>query len=163
MSVLPGVPSTPLYLITGEFAAEAIYAAADSGKSGEIYHACYSKNECLTLGEFVDIAHETFETDASFKRRRVLKPLYTDLDAFNLLSDAANGFGEGIMKQALASVSPFARQLYIEKDVINDKMRQLIANGYPAYLPPEPKSFVRGTCSYLVQSKWGRAAEVAVS
>ncbi|HEY9777507.1 MAG TPA: SDR family oxidoreductase [Planktothrix sp.] len=160
MSVVPGLSSTPLYLITGDFATEALVAAVSRGDRQKIYHACYSKDECLTLGEFVDLTHETFERDASFQRRRVLKPLYTDLDAFNLLSDASTGFGDGIMKQALSSVSPFARQLYIEKEVANEQVRHLLGDAYSA---PDAAKFVRKTCEFLVASKWGRAPEVAVN
>jgi thioester reductase-like protein len=159
ISVVPGNADTPLYLITGDFAARAVASVLKHGSKQNIYHACYSREECTTLGNFVDLAFETFETDPGFKKRRILKPLFTDLEAFNVLSEAVTtGFSDGITKQAISSVSPFARQLFIDKDVKNDKLRQIMGN----YVVPNADELVRRTCKFLCQSKWGRS-EVGVT
>jgi len=159
MSVVPGDTATPLYLITGDFAARAVAAVLNHrGDDGTVYHACYRRAECSTLGRFVDLAFETFEQDPGFKKRRILKPLYSDLQSFNVLSDAVTGFTDGITKQAVSSVSPFARQLFIDKDVENGNLRRVLAD----YEVPDAEQLVRLTCSYLCQTKWGRT-EVAVN
>jgi nucleoside-diphosphate-sugar epimerase len=159
ISVVPGNADTPLYLITGDFAAGAVASVLKHGSKQNIYHACYRRQECTTLGRFVDLAFETFATDPGFKKRRILKPLFTDLEAFNVLSEAVTtGFSDGITKQAISSVAPFARQLFIDKDVKNDKLRQLMDH----YAVPDADELVRRTCKFLCQSKWGRS-EVGVT
>jgi len=160
ISVVPGNTDTPLYLITGGFAARAVASVLVQGNDQSIYHASYRREECTTLGKFVDVAFESFGSDPGFKKRRILKPLFTDLDAFNVLSEAVStGFSDGITKQAISSVSPFARQLFIDKDVKNDKLRQLMAG---EYVVPNAEDLVRRTCNHLCQTKWGRT-EVGVA
>ncbi len=159
LSVIPGDASTPLYLVTGEFAADAVIAVLRSGEDSGVYNAAYKRSQCITLGDFVDTAFATFETDSSFKKRRILKPLYADVRSFSMLSEAVTGFGDGIMKQAVSSVSPFAEQLFIDKDVKNDRLLKIL----PHYSPPDARDLVAKTCQYLIQTKWGRASEVVSS
>ena len=81
------------------------------------------------------------------------EPLYADAESFDLLGDAMDTFGGSIVNQALSSVSPFARQLFVEKEFLNDKLASALGN----YRAPEARQLIRNTCEYLVRTKWGRA------
>ncbi len=158
LSVVPGQPSTPLYFVTGDFVTNAIYDAMSDPLQKVIYHVTYGQEESPKLGDLLDIAFETFGQDDTFRRRRVLRPLYSDLKSFGLLADGMTSLGKGIMNQAVSSVSPFAPQLFIAKDVDNSNLRAIMAD----YEAPAPAELLRRTCAYLTQTKWGRESEVAV-
>jgi nucleoside-diphosphate-sugar epimerase len=155
LSLIPGDPSTPLYFVTGEFAAEAVYALMRRPESGVVYHVSHSAGEALTLGELIDLAFDAFMREEDFARRRVLKPLYSDAESFDLLTEAVGGFGGGIVNQAMASVAPFARQLFIRKEVSNRKLVSALGD----CRAPDTRRLIRNTCDYLVRSRWGRNAE----
>ena len=152
LSLIPGNPETPLYFVTGEFVKDAVFRVMQSTASKAIYHVCHTRSESLTLGELVDIAFERFARQQEFNSRRILKPLYADAESFDMLGTAMDTFGGSIVNQALSSVSPFARQLFIQKEFRNEKLVSALGD----YRPPDQHELVRNTCSYLVQSKWGK-------
>lgn len=152
LSLIPGDPQTPLYFVTGEFAAAAIYALMKRPENKVIYHVSHTLEESLSLGELIDVAFDAFAQDKDFELRRVLKPLYSDAESFELLTDAVNAFGSSIVNQAVSSVTPFARQLFIHKKVQNQKLVSALA-GYRA---PDARRLIRNTCEYLVRTRWGR-------
>jgi len=57
------------------------------------------------------------------------------------------------VRQALASVAPFARQLFSAKDVANDELRAIL----PDAKAPAPAALVHNTVAHLVATRWGRA------
>ena len=95
------------------------------------------------LGELVDVAFEVFEADPGFRARRLLRPLLVDAESFELLVAGIDGFGGDAVRQALASVAPFARQLFSPKQVRNERLRALVAD----YAAPPPTELVRRTGS----------------
>ena len=143
--------------MAGDFVSDSIYAIAQSDQLQTIFHVAHAKQESAQLGQLLDTAFAVFEEDETFKRRRVLKPLYADIDSFNVLAQTMTSLGQGVMSQALSSVAPFAQQLFIDKDIHNDNLRSVS----PGYRAPDPIPFIRNTCQYLVDTKWGRVAEVA--
>jgi hypothetical protein len=158
LSVVPGQPSTPLYFVTGDFVTDAIYDAVSDPLEKVIYHVTYGHDESPTLGNLIDIAFETFGQDDTFRKRRVLRPLYCDLGSFALLADGMASFGKGIMSQAVASVSPFAPQLFINKNVDNSNLRSAKVD----YVVPPVGDLLRRTCTYLIHTRWGKESEIAV-
>jgi nucleoside-diphosphate-sugar epimerase len=152
LSLIPGNRETPLYFISGDFASDAIYRGLKQNDKHKIYHVCHQKQESLTLGQLIDISFDTFSDDNNFKVRRILKPLYSDAESFSLLAESITSMNEGILGQAVSSVSPFSRQLFIDKNVHNENMRTLM-NGY---MPPDAAQFISNTCRHLVKTKWGR-------
>lgn len=152
LSVIPGDPNTPLYFATGDFVTQAIYDSMHGTQGQSIYHVTYRRAESPTLADLIEIAFETFQSDDSFRKRRVLRPLYSDLESFNLLADAMTAFGQGVMGQAVSSVSPFAPQLFVDKDVCNDNLRTAVGS----YSPPVALDLLNRTCAHLVASRWGR-------
>lgn len=153
ISLMPGHRETPIYLTTGRSTTDAIYEILDkNNQPQEIYNVCYSKTAALSLGELVDRVFENFGTSEDFRKKRILKPLFTELEAFESLSSVLKGFGGAVMKQALDSIRPFSKQLFIDKDVSNGKL----ISSYPDYSVPDMDTLIDNVIAYLVQTKWGR-------
>jgi hypothetical protein len=64
-----------------------------------------------------------------------------------------------IVRQALASVAPFAKQLFLDKDVRNERL----AGTLRAYRAPDPRDLIRNTCLRLVETRWGKGRGRAAS
>jgi thioester reductase-like protein len=155
LSIVPGNGDTPLYFVTGDYATNALMSAVSSGATHSFFNMAHRRDECISLDDFVETALATFNSDDSFKRRNVLKPLYSQLDSFETLCEAMTCMGKGIVNQAAASIRPFARQLYIDKDVCNNNASQLL----PAYQAPDAKALTRVMCDHLVKTKWNLSHE----
>jgi len=152
ISTLPGNPETPLYLVTGDFAASAICSLMHSPREERIFHVAHRREQSLTLDQFITLVFEVFASDDFFRKRRIPRPLYVDEESFRLLHSALGAFAGGVVNQAMDSVAPFARQLFITKEVRNENM--VTALGYdPA---PDPSAVLRAACQDLVNTKWGR-------
>jgi nucleoside-diphosphate-sugar epimerase len=151
MSLVPGRSSTPLYFLAGDFAVDAMYQAIGASPMRSFYHVAHTRQESITLGRLIDIAFEVFESQENFRLRRSLKPLYSDLESFEMLDSAIHGFGGGILNDALASVSPFARQLFVEKDVRNPRLASSLSR--PS--APADEQTIRNVCRYLISTRWG--------
>ncbi len=153
LSLIPGNPTTPLYFVTGDFATRAIFDLMQSPLNRAIYHVSHTKDESLCLDELINLAAGTFEQDRDFKTRRVLKPIYADLESFNLLVGEVSAFGGGVVNQAIGSVAPFARQLFLHKEIGNRNLVSALAD----YHAPDPRRLAQNTCRYMVQTNWGKS------
>jgi nucleoside-diphosphate-sugar epimerase len=151
LSLIPGHAETPLYFITGDFAVDAVLASLAAGP-GKIHHVSHRREESISLGAFVDAAFDQFNEDEGFRSRRLLKPLYADQPTFDILVDGMKSFGGGVVNDSLSSITPFARQLFIAKDIRNDALRAVM----PSYRAPDPTTLMKNVCRYLVRTKWGR-------
>lgn len=145
LSLMPGEPSAPVYLITGAVAVQALAAAVESRAEG-IFHVAHRSEDSLTLEEALDIAIEVFSRDPAFAGRRLRRPRFADLTSFGLLAEGASSFGSGVLGQALGSLLPFARQLYAGKHVENDRLRTLL----PGYRPDDARDLFAGACAALL-------------
>ena len=153
LPLVPGNPATPLYLLTGDFVVEAVAALMQPEHRG-VFHVAHDAGHSLTLEQAVDVVAQTFEAVESFRRRRVLRPLLGDEEAFELLASGVGSFGGGMVRQALESVVPFARQLFVVKQLDNSRLRRALGS----YAPPDPVDLVRRTCDHLIATRWGRHA-----
>jgi nucleoside-diphosphate-sugar epimerase len=144
LSLIPGDPATPVPLTTADRVLAVIEAALAPGPAG-VYHAAPA--DVATLGELIDICYDVFAEDPSFARRRILKPVFCDQESFDDLVDAARSMRAGPVHDALASVAPFARQLYRPKRFASRDAG-----------PLDPRELVRAVAKYLVASRWGRDA-----
>ncbi len=151
LSLLPGSPTTPLYFIDGQFAADAIFSVATS-KEGGVFHISHPYESAPTLQRLIDLAFDRFESDESFRRRRVLRPVYADREAFGIFSDGVGAFASSAVTQAVASVTPFAPQLYVHKEISTDRLRAVLGDA----TPPPATDLVRTTCDWLARTRWGR-------
>ena len=157
LSLIPGRPETPVYFVTGEFAAGAIFELMESSQSKAIYHVAHTEAECLTLGGLIDLAFETFELESDFRSRRILQPLFSDAESFDLLVAGISAFGGGIVNQAVSSVAPFGKQLFIHKQIRNHNLVAALED----YRAPDARKLIRNTCEYLVRTRWGKHADGA--
>jgi len=157
LSLAPGLPQTPLYFITGSFAVDAMLAVMARGEYRRIYHVSHRNDESLTLGELISIAFDRFEQDAAFRDKRILPPLFVDLDSFRSLSEVVSGLAGKLVRQAAGGILPFAPQLYITKLISNENLIAVCAN----YLAPDPRRLVTNICSYLLCAQWGRGTRRA--
>lgn len=154
LSTIPGRAETPVYLVTGELVAEAVVAVLERGEDGSVYHAAHRREQSMALGPLLDRAWDTFAEDESFRRRRLLRPLLVEEEAFGLLDRALTTFAGGAVSQALSSITPFARQLFVARDVRNERLLALLGRD-PA---PDPARLVEAACRELVRTRWGREA-----
>jgi thioester reductase-like protein len=152
ISLVPGCPETPLYFVTGDFVARALAALLRRSEAHAIYHVAHPRGASVTLDELVSIAFEVFSQDTAFRSRRVLRPLYADAESFDTLASGMDGFGGEALRQALASVAPFAKQLFVTKDLRNERLAARMSD----YRAPEPRELVRAACGHLVRTRWGR-------
>jgi nucleoside-diphosphate-sugar epimerase len=152
LSLVPGNRTTPLYFVTGDFAADAILALMERPENHAVYHVCHRRSDSVTLAELTEIAFDRFDLDEEFRKSKVLRPIFCDAEAFELLAGGIDSFGGPIVNQALKSVTPYVRQLYREKDIDN----RLLASRYSAYRAPDPRELLKNTCDYLVHTRWGK-------
>lgn len=153
ISLLPGTYNTPIYLTTGRSTINAIFDVLSATyPSQQIYNVCYPRYNAMTLGELVDRVFANFTADENFRKKHILKPLFTDLDAFESLASVLKGLSGAVVKQALDSIRPFAKQLFIEKDIAN----QRLIGATPDYPTPDMPLLIDNVIQYLMQTKWGR-------
>ncbi|CAL9442342.1 SDR family oxidoreductase [Streptomyces sp. enrichment culture] len=154
LTLMPGRPDTRLYLATADFTSRGIVHLARSGTAAGVYHLAPDGSEAVRLGEALDTVFTVFESDPSFRRRRLLRPEFCDRDSFGHLVSAARSLGASPAAGALRSVAPFAEQMFHPK--LFDHTR-LLAHWHDA-----PGSsgmrLVTATCESLVRTRWGRHA-----
>ncbi|MFQ5930809.1 MAG: SDR family oxidoreductase [Nitrospiraceae bacterium] len=158
LSLIPGRPATPLYFVTGRFIADAVFELMQKSTDRMIFHVAHTRDESLSLGQLIDLAFDTFKEHPGFRLRRILKPLYADAEAFDMLVEGANSFAGAVVNQAVSSVAPFAKQLFIEKEVQNQRLIEHLS----CYRAPDPRKLIRNTCMQLVQTRWGRSSPDAI-
>ena len=152
LSLIPGKGDTPLYFVTGAFVTDAVARLMEPGSPGGIYHLAHDRAHSLTLDQLLDIAHQQFSEVEDFARKRILRPLLADEESFELLVEGVTSFAGSLVTQALANVMPFARQLYVGKELDNTRLRSALGD----YVAPDPTALVAATCAQLVSSRWGR-------
>jgi len=152
ISILPGDENTPLYLITGEFAADSIVEIMRNSKPKNIYHVCHTEEESASLKSLIDWGFEVFNEKEEFTKMKILKPLFADEKTFDVLAKNMKVLSAGVVADAISSITPFASQLYIKKTfkICNTK------NSLKSYRAPNPESLIKNTARYLIRTKWGR-------
>lgn len=153
LSLLPGRATTPMYVVTGDFVTDAVVDLMAAESTAGVFHVSHDRSAALTLGEVLDIVFECFESCEDFRRKGILRPLLADAESFELLVEGVSPMAGSIVTQALVNVSPFARQLYVEKDVTTDRLRSVTASP-----PADPRQLVAATVQSLVETRWGRRA-----
>jgi hypothetical protein len=147
ISLMPGFAKTPVYLVTGEEVARSIAQIHKSAPVKKIFNVTHAQDASLTLGALVDLGFNTFNEDANFKARRILKPLFTDEKAFNALVSSVQGFGGQVLAQAVTSIAPFGRQLYITKNMINTNVK----NHDPSFTDFDPAVVMKLTIQDMIK------------
>lgn len=154
LAVVPGDPKTRVYTVSTRYAAEAIGRTLNAPETMRVYQVAETGGAAMTLGELADVAYELFMTDDGFARHGILKPRYCDAEAFRTLVDGVGQFG-GPVAQALASVAPFAAQLYSDKLFVTDNTVALL----PDFDEIEPAALLRAVGRHLIATRWDRQRE----
>lgn len=157
VSLVPGDRHAPLYFVTADFVVDAISALLEKAEHRGIYHVCHTADESMSLGGLIDTAFSRFTLDSDFRERRILKPLFCDEASFRLLVDGINGFGGDVVRQGLASIIPFAPQLFSRKTFDNGHLQKIL----DVYAAPDATELVSNTSDYLVGTRWGRRLDDA--
>lgn len=155
LPLVPGDAGARLYLVTGDFVADAVVRVLERGVPTGVYHLAHAAADSITLGEALDVVSDAFEAVEVYRRRRVPRPLLGDRETFDMLASGVDAFGGGMVRQSLRSVVPFARQLFVDKELHNAALRKVLGD---TYRPPDPATLVHRTCEWLVATKWGRHA-----
>lgn len=150
ISVLPGNPDTPIYLATRADAVAALRAILADGDAGT-YHACPDVDHAARLQQMIDDAFAVFREDPRFAQKRILPPRLADAATFNVLASAMTSLSRGMVADALGSIVPFARQLYVTKSVANGRMAALA----PQLFRTDPRQLVSATTRWLTRTRWG--------
>jgi nucleoside-diphosphate-sugar epimerase len=151
LPLLPGEPTTPLYFVTGEFLVRSILSVLERDGRHEVWNLCHRRDEMPTIQQLLNIAFDTFLEDEEFRARRLLRPLYADYPTFQSLVAGLDGISNPFTAQAIRSVTPFARQLYITKTIDNSRIRAL--NGGQA---PEMAALLSSTFRNFLRTRAGR-------
>jgi nucleoside-diphosphate-sugar epimerase len=152
LSLVPGDRGTPLNFGTARFTVAAIMQLLDPAVPEGVYHACPGPEAVADLGTMTDTVFGRYERDEGYRRRKLLRPIYCDQDSFYDLIDASYSMRGGPIYDAMLSVAPFARQLYLPKTFRNDALRAV----WPGYRAPDPAGLIAATTDWLVATRWGR-------
>jgi nucleoside-diphosphate-sugar epimerase len=152
LSLMPGDPATRLYLTTASFTAGAAVRLLAPEVPAGVYHLSPAPAETVTLGEAIDIVFTAFESDAGFRRRRLLRPGLCDLESFRYLAQATQGLSASPLAQAAGSVTPFAEQMFLPKEFENRRLRA----AWPQYPGTDPAALITAVSEQLVATRWGR-------
>ena len=155
LSLLPGGPATPVHLVSGRYASDAIVALLRDGSARGTYHLTSAPEATLSLSDVLDAAWSRFAEEPDFARRRVLRPLFADADSFAVLARETESFGGSVVAQAMATMSPFARQLYVHKQVMVERARSVL--GRHGVEEDDVSALLRNAIDHLVTTRWGRA------
>lgn len=153
LSLVPGERSTPLYFVTADYVTRALQRLLGRAPDRAVYHASPDRSGALPLGRLIELAFERFQHSEDFRRRRLLPPLFTDLESFELLaSGVASGMGGSVVGEAVQSVAPFARQMFVAKEIENRRLIEALGGRSPGH----PEELLRAVCENLVNTRWGR-------
>ena len=159
LPVVAGAPATPLYFVTGEFAIETIRERSCSSDLHLVYNVCHERADCLSFGECIDLAYEAFQEQPGFRALRIMKPLYTEESVFMHMAEHVGMFSQGMVLHAVQLMRPFAKQMFLDKDVQNGRLRA--AN--PSYRAPDMRALLRRVTAELLRTSWGTGAESGAS
>ncbi|HWL85004.1 MAG TPA: SDR family oxidoreductase [Polyangiaceae bacterium] len=152
LSLVPGKLDTPVYLVAGDFVTRSVFRLVRSKSAKGIYHVAHEREHNPTLGELISQVFDIYEANEEFRRKRILRPLFTDDESFEILAETVDTFAGAVTRQALQSMTPFARQLYVHKTLSNTRMQAELGD----YQPPNYRAQLARTVENLIDTKWGR-------
>jgi nucleoside-diphosphate-sugar epimerase len=153
MSVVPGDEKTPIHVTSGEYGASAAVRLLDPAVPEGIYHACPGGPP--SFRDMMDVVFGVFDSDATFRRRNLVRPLFCDRQSFRDLVQLTRMTRSGAVLAALETFVPFADQLYLRKDVSSERLNAV----WPGHRAPDQAALIAGACRDLVATRWGRRKE----
>jgi nucleoside-diphosphate-sugar epimerase len=114
--MIPGHESSPVDLLALETAADAIVILATDGfVPGQTWHLCAGR-DTIPAGELIDLTMDVLrEHRPAWRKKAIERPVFVDLDTFDLFCRSVNEVGEPLMRSATGIVSQFAPQLMFPK------------------------------------------------
>ncbi len=158
LSFMPGSENTTIYLVTADYTIDRIFTLLmDLDSRQTIYHLCEPKSDNLRLQDILDSMYLIFQKNELFRRKNILKPLLTDIDSFNNVTTlVSKGLGGVMVKHAIESITPFAEQMFIDKELLttNTKIYFQLEN------TKNLSSIIIDTIQYLVDTHWGNMEKI---
>jgi thioester reductase-like protein len=157
-AMMPGGRDDSIDLITADYVNEAIARLTlDARATGRTIHLC-SGRFAGTLGELLDEAYEVWERDSAWKKRRFARPMFTDLETYNMFERAVMETGNARLRDLISSLSYFVPQLAHPKIFDTASADELLET-----TPPRTSAYWRPMLMHLIASDWGvtRARERA--
>jgi nucleoside-diphosphate-sugar epimerase len=151
-SLVPGDADCPMYFITGDFASGASFAAIERGEDRATYHVNHTGAQAVKLGALMDLAYRRFQQDPEFRAKRILPPLLVDQASFDALSGTVQSLSGEVVTQAVSSMAPFSRQLFVPKDFRNDRLAAL----HEGARDLDARRLMERVVDALVRTRWGR-------
>jgi nucleoside-diphosphate-sugar epimerase len=145
LALVPGRAETPLYFASGRWAARAIVDLTLQEAAG-VYHLCHGPAAALGLGRLLEVAHQRFARDPAFRARRLLPPPLCDRQTFDEVANAVSAVSGPLLAQALASITPFAPQLFVQKSIDNQRLRAAL----PGHAPPAALPLVQAALDSMM-------------
>ena len=151
LPVMPGRPDTPLYLATADEIVAPLAELITDAPTRAVFNLVPDAADPPTLAMVIAAAHEAFGQEARYRARVPAPPPWCDWDAFHALSSAAGKFSTNLVRQAHASIAPFAQQLYVTHRV---------AAGSPLLTdrPIARDTLIARVCRHLVETQWSTAS-----
>jgi nucleoside-diphosphate-sugar epimerase len=153
MSVVPGDEGTPIHVTSGSYSAAAAVRLLEPTVPPGIYHAC--PGVPASFRDMMDIVFRVFESDQRFRRRNLVQPPFCDRESFRDLVQLVRMTRSGPVLAALETFVPFADQLYLRKDVSNERLNAV----WPGHRVPEQRTLIASATRDLVATRWGRQKE----
>ena len=150
LSVIPGHPATRVYFVSSEYLANAVGCLYQQAGDHEIFHVSPGGDDAVTLAVLLDTVYDAFLDDRQFAHRGILKPLFCEREAFSSLVAGMQQFG-GPLAQAIASVAPFAPQLFCDKH-INIQQTERALDGLHR---GDSQRLISAVSRNLVKQRWG--------
>ena len=151
LTVLPGDAETPVYVVTRSLIAQTTATILLQSPPGHTYHLVPDATGLLTLGQMLDVVYDAFGQDPEFRQARILRPLLSNQQAFDALCESVGRFGGPVLQEAVASIRPFAPQLFSRKHFRNTRMRSVIG----PWGDPDGQTLMRNTAGFLARTRWG--------
>lgn len=155
LPIFPGMPTLPMFFVTGREVAEGVAAVVTRGSNLGVYNLCRTAEQSCQLAQWLEWAHLSLERDADFSRRRIMAPIITDLATFRALARSVDTFSRDAATRAVVDlVGPFAAQMFSPKSPVNQRAATLID------LPSlDVERWIEKTCAHLCKTDWGSQVE----
>jgi long-chain acyl-CoA synthetase len=149
-AMMPGEPNDSLDVITADYVTEAIARLTLDGRAAErTIHLC-SGRLAATLGELLDTAYEVWERDSAWKKRRLTRPILTDLETYTMFESAVKQTANRRLCDLISSLSHFVPQLALPKIFDTTSADDLLE------APPlRPRAYWQAMLTNLLASGWG--------
>ena len=114
-SMLPGVATSGVELVTTSFVAESLARlCAAPAAIGGTFHLC-AGDGAIRLGDLIERAHAVWSRSDAWRRRGIALPALADLETYRLFEQTVLETGDARLRRITRALSHFAPQLGLPK------------------------------------------------